>query len=172
MTLVVITHEMQSAFIIADRIALMHAGRFLVIDVPEVVRQSQDPIVRRFLDRKPPAPTDGGEKFRKFLDDLSQRFDRERSDARGIERERLSYDALGEERGDRDRAVDLSRRLRLFGDPQGDELAVAHREIDRRNGLRSGRVRLARVLDRDDGTCGGQGVTFTLLTISSDHAFE
>ena len=70
MTLVVITHEMQSAFNIADRLALMHEGRFLVIDVPEVVRQSQDPVVRRFLDRLPPAPTDDGEKFRKFLEEL------------------------------------------------------------------------------------------------------
>ena len=70
MTVVVITHEMASAFAIADRIAIIHEGRFLVIDVPEVVRQSQHPVVRRFLDRQPPAPTDGGEKFRKFLEDL------------------------------------------------------------------------------------------------------
>ena len=70
MTVVVITHEMASAFAIADRIAIIHEGRFLVVDVPEVVRQSQHPVVRRFLDRQPPAPTDGGEKFRKFLEDL------------------------------------------------------------------------------------------------------
>ncbi|HVR30215.1 MAG TPA: ATP-binding cassette domain-containing protein [Thermoanaerobaculia bacterium] len=70
MTLVVITHEMQSAFTIADRLALMHDGRFLVVDVPEVVRASRDPVVRRFLDRQPPAPTDGGEKFRRFLEEL------------------------------------------------------------------------------------------------------
>jgi phospholipid/cholesterol/gamma-HCH transport system ATP-binding protein len=70
MTVVVITHEMQSAFAIADRIALIHEGRFLVVDVPDVVRQSQDPVVRRFLDRLPPKPTDGGEKFRKFLEEL------------------------------------------------------------------------------------------------------
>jgi phospholipid/cholesterol/gamma-HCH transport system ATP-binding protein len=70
MTLVVITHEMESAFKIADRLALMHEGEFLVIDVPSVVRESQHPVVRRFLDRQPPAPTDGGEKFRKFLEEL------------------------------------------------------------------------------------------------------
>ena len=70
MTLVVITHEMQSAFTIADRLALMHEGRFLVVDVPEVVRASQDPVVRRFLDRQPPTPSDGGEKFHKFLEEL------------------------------------------------------------------------------------------------------
>jgi phospholipid/cholesterol/gamma-HCH transport system ATP-binding protein len=70
MTLVVITHEMQSAFLIADRLALMHEGRFLVVDVPDVVRRSEDPVVRRFLDRQPPELTGGGEKFRKFLEEL------------------------------------------------------------------------------------------------------
>ena len=70
MTVVVITHEMESAFTIADRIALIHEGRVLVVDVPSVVKASQDPVVRRFLDRRPPAPTDGGEKFRKFLEEL------------------------------------------------------------------------------------------------------
>jgi len=70
MTVVVITHEMASAFTIADRIAIIHEGRFLVIDVPEVVRQSQHPVVRRFLDRQPPPHADGGEKFKKFLEEL------------------------------------------------------------------------------------------------------
>jgi len=70
MTVVVITHEMESAFAIADRIAMIHEGRVLVVDVPEVVRASQDPVVRRFLDRRPPTPTDGGDKFRKFLEEL------------------------------------------------------------------------------------------------------
>lgn len=53
-TLVVVTHEMESAFAIADRIALMHQGRFVVTGSPERVRASQDPIVRRFLDRVAP----------------------------------------------------------------------------------------------------------------------
>jgi phospholipid/cholesterol/gamma-HCH transport system ATP-binding protein len=70
MTLVVVTHELESAFAIADRLALIHEGRFLVIDTPNVVRASTDPVVRRFLDRQPPAPTDGGEKFRQFLKEL------------------------------------------------------------------------------------------------------
>jgi phospholipid/cholesterol/gamma-HCH transport system ATP-binding protein len=70
MTLVVITHEMTSAFTIADRLALMHDGSFRVIDTPDRVQGSVDPIVRRFLDRQPPAPTDGGDKFRQFLKEL------------------------------------------------------------------------------------------------------
>ena len=70
-TMVVVTHELQSAFHIADRVALLHEGRFLVIDTPEVVRQSDDPIVRRFLDRQPPPPEDGASKFRGFLEELT-----------------------------------------------------------------------------------------------------
>ena len=67
-TLVVVTHELQSAFAIADRMVLIHEGRVLIADEPGVVRQSQDPIVRRFLDRQ--AVPDDGMKFRKFIDDL------------------------------------------------------------------------------------------------------
>jgi phospholipid/cholesterol/gamma-HCH transport system ATP-binding protein len=70
-TLVVVTHEMESAFAIADRLALMHEGRFLIVDSPDAVKGCRDPIVRRFLDRQPHASDDGGEKFRKFLEELN-----------------------------------------------------------------------------------------------------
>ena len=67
-TVVVVTHELASAFKIGDRLALMHEGRFLVIDTPEAVRTCDNPIVRRFLDRQPPEVHDGASKFRKFLE--------------------------------------------------------------------------------------------------------
>jgi phospholipid/cholesterol/gamma-HCH transport system ATP-binding protein len=70
MTLVVVTHELESAFTIADRLALMHEGRFLVVDSPEVVRESDHPIVRRFLDRQPAEKADDGMKFKRFLQEL------------------------------------------------------------------------------------------------------
>jgi phospholipid/cholesterol/gamma-HCH transport system ATP-binding protein len=69
-TLVVVTHEMASAFTIADRLALMHRGRFVVTDAPQVVRSSADPVVRSFLDRRPPESLDSAEKFRKFIEQL------------------------------------------------------------------------------------------------------
>lgn len=53
LTLVMVTHELASAFAVADRIALIHGGRFLVSGTPEEVRASGDPVVRRFLDRVP-----------------------------------------------------------------------------------------------------------------------
>jgi len=69
-TLVVVTHELQSAFAIADRLALMHDGRFLIVDTPEMVRKCDNPVVRRFLDRQPSESMDGAAKFRKFIDEL------------------------------------------------------------------------------------------------------
>jgi phospholipid/cholesterol/gamma-HCH transport system ATP-binding protein len=50
-TLVVVTHELQSAFAIADRMALLHRGKVRAIGTPEELRGSQDQVVRRFLDR-------------------------------------------------------------------------------------------------------------------------
>jgi hypothetical protein len=78
-------------------------------------------------------------------------------------------------RGRRDEPA-IIRSSVVLPQPEGpskrDELARAHRRGRRRDGLRAGRVRLARVLDRDDvGPVTRQGVTFTLSTISSDHAF-
>ncbi len=59
-TSVVVTHDRDLAFGIADRIALMHEGRILTIGTPAEVRQFDDPLVQRFLtaDFKPqPAGT-------------------------------------------------------------------------------------------------------------------
>lgn len=53
MTMVVVTHELESAFLIADRIAMLHQGRLLFDGDPEALRSSEDPVVRRFLDRRP-----------------------------------------------------------------------------------------------------------------------
>jgi phospholipid/cholesterol/gamma-HCH transport system ATP-binding protein len=52
-TLIVVTHEMPSAFRIADRIAMLHQGKFISVGTKDEIRASQDPHVRRFLDRIP-----------------------------------------------------------------------------------------------------------------------
>jgi phospholipid/cholesterol/gamma-HCH transport system ATP-binding protein len=65
--MVVVTHEMESAFTLADRIALMHDGRFLITGTPETVRASQHPVVRRFLDRQPPDILEGARGLRRFF---------------------------------------------------------------------------------------------------------
>jgi phospholipid/cholesterol/gamma-HCH transport system ATP-binding protein len=51
-TLVVVTHELASAFSIADRIALLHRGTVRALGPPSELEASTDPVVRRFLDRR------------------------------------------------------------------------------------------------------------------------
>lgn len=51
MTIVVVTHELASAFQIADRMVLMDKGRLVAIGTPEELRNSSHPRVRQFLDR-------------------------------------------------------------------------------------------------------------------------
>ena len=53
MTVVVVTHELASAFRIADRIAMLYKGSFLAVGTKEEIRVSQDPHIRQFLDRVP-----------------------------------------------------------------------------------------------------------------------
>jgi phospholipid/cholesterol/gamma-HCH transport system ATP-binding protein len=53
MTVIVVTHEMPSAFRIADRIAMLHKGVFISVGTKNEIKASQDPRVRHFLDRIP-----------------------------------------------------------------------------------------------------------------------
>jgi phospholipid/cholesterol/gamma-HCH transport system ATP-binding protein len=53
MTVIVVTHEMPSAFRIADRIAMLYQGSFSSVGTKEEIQASQNPRVRQFLDRVP-----------------------------------------------------------------------------------------------------------------------
>ena len=53
MTVIVVTHELPSAFRIADRIAMLYKGRFSSVGTKDEIRASQNPRVRQFLDRVP-----------------------------------------------------------------------------------------------------------------------
>jgi phospholipid/cholesterol/gamma-HCH transport system ATP-binding protein len=48
-TTVTITHDMKSAYKLADRIAMLYGGRVLLCDAPDKVRDSDDPIVQQFV---------------------------------------------------------------------------------------------------------------------------
>ena len=48
-TSVVVTHEMDSAFRIADRMVLLDRGKFIVSGTPEQMRHNADPLVRQFV---------------------------------------------------------------------------------------------------------------------------
>ena len=53
MTVIVVTHELPSAFRIADRIAMLYQGTFSSVGTKEEIQASQNPRVRQFLDRIP-----------------------------------------------------------------------------------------------------------------------
>ena len=53
MTIVVVTHELASAYLIADRMVLVDKGHIVAIGKTEDMRASTHPRVRQFLDRVP-----------------------------------------------------------------------------------------------------------------------
>jgi phospholipid/cholesterol/gamma-HCH transport system ATP-binding protein len=53
MTIIVVTHELASAFLIADRMVLIDKGNVVAIGSKEEMRLSTHPRVRQFFDRIP-----------------------------------------------------------------------------------------------------------------------
>jgi phospholipid/cholesterol/gamma-HCH transport system ATP-binding protein len=59
MTIVVVTHELASAFLIADRMVLIDKGNIVAIGTTQEMRSSLQPRVRQFLDRVPEPDVEG-----------------------------------------------------------------------------------------------------------------
>jgi len=53
MTIIVVTHELASAFLIADRMVLINKGDIVALGTAQEMRNSKHPRVRQFLDRVP-----------------------------------------------------------------------------------------------------------------------
>jgi phospholipid/cholesterol/gamma-HCH transport system ATP-binding protein len=53
MTVLVVTHEMASAFRIADRMAMLYKGSLIAVGTKEELQASSHPRIRQFLDRVP-----------------------------------------------------------------------------------------------------------------------
>ncbi|MCL7982175.1 MAG: ATP-binding cassette domain-containing protein [marine benthic group bacterium] len=49
-TSILVTHDIQSAFRVADRLALLHGGRVRFEGTPDETRSSDDPLVRAFVE--------------------------------------------------------------------------------------------------------------------------
>lgn len=48
-TSVIVTHDINSAYTVGDRIGLLHAGRILQVGTPEAIKNSQDMRVKQFI---------------------------------------------------------------------------------------------------------------------------
>lgn len=55
-TSVVVTHHMDSAFTIADKMVMLYQGRVLAYGTPDEIRNSDDPIVQQFINGKADGP--------------------------------------------------------------------------------------------------------------------
>lgn len=52
-TSLVITHDMQSAYRVSDRIAMLHEGRVRTVGTPSEIQESEDPVVKGFIEGRP-----------------------------------------------------------------------------------------------------------------------
>jgi len=73
MTIIVVTHELASAFLIADRMVLIDKGNIVAIGTTEEMRTSAQPRVRQFLDRVPEPDVEGE---LDYLQTLTERYRR------------------------------------------------------------------------------------------------
>ena len=68
MTIIVVTHELVSAFLIADRMCMLHKGKMIAVGTREAIRGSNHPRIRQFLDRIPDeAGVDEAEALRRLM---------------------------------------------------------------------------------------------------------
>jgi len=55
-TSVVVTHDLSSAFKIADRMAMIHQGRLVEVGTPDEIRNSANPYIQQFIHGSPTGP--------------------------------------------------------------------------------------------------------------------
>ena len=75
MTIIVVTHELASAFLIADRMVLIDKGHVVAIGTVQEMRASAQPRVRQFLDRVPEPDVEGE---LNYLQTLTEQYRRHR----------------------------------------------------------------------------------------------
>lgn len=71
-TSVVVTHDMQSVFSIADRIAMLYKGKVIAEGTPEVIKNSNDPRVIQFISGSPEGPIKFFQDAGGYLEELTK----------------------------------------------------------------------------------------------------
>ena len=56
---IVVTHDMNSAYTVGDRIAMLYRGAIRQVGTVEQIQRTHDPIVRQFIEGRPDASGDG-----------------------------------------------------------------------------------------------------------------
>src|SRR5947208_13873259 len=69
-TSVVVTHELESAFRISDRMVLLDRGKFVVAGTSDELRTSEDPLVRQFVHGLTEGPLTARRRGHEYVDDL------------------------------------------------------------------------------------------------------
>ncbi len=72
-TSVVVTHDMHSAYKVADRIAMLYNGSILEVGSPEEIRSSKNPVVQQFIKGEAMGPIQEGLPDRRVLSRWSDR---------------------------------------------------------------------------------------------------
>ena len=70
-TSVVVTHDMQSVFRIADRVAMVHKGSIVEVGTPKEIQSSTNPLVKQFINGSAEGPIDLFKEDINILDELS-----------------------------------------------------------------------------------------------------
>jgi phospholipid/cholesterol/gamma-HCH transport system ATP-binding protein len=55
-TSIVITHDMNSTYKVADRIAMLYDGRIIEVDSPQEIKNSPNPVVQQFINGRATGP--------------------------------------------------------------------------------------------------------------------
>ena len=67
MTMVIVTHELASAFLVADRILMLDEGQIIAMGTPEEIRANPNPRVQQFLNREPNIEMQDDEKYLQLI---------------------------------------------------------------------------------------------------------
>ena len=67
---VVVTHEMESAFRVADRMVLLDGGKFVASGTPQEMKDSDDPLVKQFIHGLTEGPLTERRKNDDYVEDL------------------------------------------------------------------------------------------------------
>ena len=70
-TSIVITHEMESAFTIADKIAMVHQGKIIADGTISEIKNSQNEVVQQFINGSPEGPLTRQRSGKEYLESLT-----------------------------------------------------------------------------------------------------